>query len=325
MRVLGLAAATLAVALAALSSAQGVQGQLAQVNAALQAGDADRATALLQSLPAPLAGAAEAHNLACRVQLMLRNWDPAAQQCELAVRLDAQNSDDHLWLARALGQKASRASFLSAYSLAKRVRAEFEQAARLDPRNVEALSDLGDFYVDAPGVVGGGVDKASAVAAQLDKLDSARAAVLRGQIAEKRGDYGTAEREYRQAVATSPHPGPQWIVLANFYRRRQRWTDMEAAIRSCAGPAERDRHSGAALYDGASILMESNRDPVLAVSMMKAYLASPGKTEEGPAFEAYLRLARLQSRLGDTGDASRDQAEALALAHGYRPAQESRH
>jgi tetratricopeptide (TPR) repeat protein len=302
-----------------------VRGELAQVNAALQAGEADRAMAMVQSLPAQLARTAEAHNLACRVQLTLRNWDTAAQECEQAVRLDGQNSGDHLWLARALGQKASRASFLSAYSLAKHVRAEFEQAARLDPHNVEALSDLGNFYVDAPGVVGGGTDKAGSVATQLDKLDGARAAVLRGQIAEKRGDYGTAEREYSQAIQVSPHPGPQWIVLAGFYRRRQRWTDMEAAIRSCAGPAERDRHSGAALYDGASILMETNRDPVLAVSMMKAYLASPGKTEEGPAFEAYLRLARLQSRMGDAGDAGRDQAEALALAHSYRPQQESRH
>lgn len=325
MKVLKFAAAACAAVLAVSVPAQVARVDLAQVNAALQAGEADRAMAMLHSLPAPLASAAAAHNLACRVQLTLRNWDAAVQECELAVRLDGQNSDDHLWLARALGQKASRASFLTAYSLAKRVRAEFEQAARLDPRSVEALSDLGDFYVDAPGVVGGSTDKAGAVAAQLDRLDSARAAILRGRIAEKRGDYGTAEREYRQAIAVSPHPGPQWIVLAGFYRRRQRWTDMEAAIRSCAGPAEHDRHSGAALYDGASILMETSRDPVLAVSMMKAYLASPGKTEEGPAFEGYLRLSRLQSRLGDAADTSRDQAEALALAHGYRPAQEGRH
>lgn len=325
MRVLGFAAAACVAALAASVYAQAAPGTLAQVNAALQAGEADKATSLLQALPAPLAGSAEAHNLACRVQLTLRNWDAAVQECELAVRLDGHSSGNHVWLGRALGQKASRASFLSAYSLAKRVRAEFETAVRLDPRNVEALSDLGDYYADAPGVVGGGADKAAAVAAQLDRLDSARAAVLRGKIAEKRGDYGTAERQYRQAVQVSPHPGTQWIVLAGFYRHRQRWADMEAAIRSCAGTAERDRLSGAALYDGASILMETNRDPVLAVNMMRAYLASPGKTEEGPAFEAYIRLARLQIILGDAGNAYRDQAEARALAHSYRPAQEFRH
>ena len=325
MKILKAAAAISAVVLAALVSAQADKGALAQANAALQAGEADRAIAVLQSLPSSLAGSAEAHNLECRVQLSLRNWDAALRECEQAVRLDSQDSDYHLWLGRALGQKASRASFFSAYSLAKRVRAEFEQAVQLDPRNAEALSDLGDYDVDAPGVVGGGTDKAAAIAAQLDRVDPARADVLRGRIAEKGGDYGTAERDYRQAIAVSPHPGPEWIVLAGFYRHRQRWTDMEAAIRSCAGVAERDRHSGAALYDGASMLMETNRDPELAVNMMKAYLASPGKTEEGPAFEAYLRLARLESRLGDTTDASRDQSAAMALAHSFRPAQNFRH
>ena len=318
-----LTAAILTVAIPTASALPpAVGGPLAHVNAALQAGEADRAIALLQSLPAPLAGQPEAHNLECRVELTLGNLDAALRQCELAVRLDGQNSSYHLWLGRALGQKASRASFLSAYSLAKRVHAEFEQAVRLDPQSINALSDLGQYDVDAPGIVGGGLDKATAIAAQLDRLDGARAHVLRGHIAEKRGDYAAAEREFRQAIAVSHHPGPQWIVLAIFFRRHQRWAEMEAAIRSCAAVAERDQHSGVALYDGASILMETNRDPVLAVSMMKAYLADPVKTEEAPAFAAWLRLARLESRLGDTDDAARDRLASLALAHAYRPAQE---
>jgi tetratricopeptide (TPR) repeat protein len=313
------AALTLAITTA---PARATGGPLTQVNAALQAGEADHAIALLQSLPTQLAGQAEARNLECRVQLSLGNLDAAVRQCELAVQLDAQNSNYHLWLGRTLGQKASRASFLSAFSLAKRVHAEFELAVRLDPNNINALYDLGQYDVDAPGIVGGGLDKAAANAARLDRLDSTRAHVLRGHIAEKRGDFTSAEREFRQAIAVSPHPGSQWIVLAIFFRNRQRWTEMEAAIRSCAAAAEHDQHSGAALYDGASILMETNRDPVTAVSMMKAYLANPVKTEEAPAFAAWLRLARLESRLGHTDDAVRDLSAALALAHDYRPAQE---
>ena len=205
---------------------------LAQANAALQAGEADRALALLNSLAPSGAGQAEAHNLQCRVRYTLEQWDAAVSQCEQAVRLDGQNSDYHLWLGRALGEKADRASFLSAYSLAKRVRAEFEEAVRLNPRNAEALADLGDFYQQAPGIVGGGMDKAQAIAAQLDKVDPARAHELRGRIAEGRKDYGTAEREFRQAIAAAAHPAFQWITLASFYSRRQRWTEMESALHS---------------------------------------------------------------------------------------------
>ena len=124
------------------------------------------------------------------------------------------------------------------------MRAEFEEAVRLNPRNAEALADLGEFYQQAPGVVGGGIDKAEGVAAQLDKVDPARAHELRGRSPKQQKDYGTAEREFKQAIAASAHPASQWISLASFYRRRQRWTEMESAVQSAATAAERDKHAG---------------------------------------------------------------------------------
>ena len=303
-------------------SAQGakVTQTLAQVNQALQAGEADKALALLNSLPQGGTSLAEAQNLECRVHFTLQQWDEAARECEQAVRLDGQNSDYHLWLGRALGEKADRASFMSAFSLGKRVRMEFEAAARLNPRNAEALTDLGEFYKEAPSVVGGGTGKAEQVAAQLDKVDVARAHQLRARIAEGRKDFGTAEREYKEAIAAATHPALHCTTLASFYRRRERWTEMEAAIHSCVSAAERDKHADVALYDGAGVLTESNRDPALAARMLEEYLAGSSRTEEAPAFEAHLRLARLKKQMGDAAGAQREIAAALQLAHDYKPA-----
>ncbi len=53
--------------------------------------------------------------------------------------------------------------FFPRINLAKRARSEFEQAVNLDPHDGEALTDLGEFYSSAPGVVGGGNDKAQAL------------------------------------------------------------------------------------------------------------------------------------------------------------------
>jgi len=298
---------------------------LAQVNAALQAGEADKALTLLKSLPSSDASQGEAHNLECRVRIMLSQWNAASDQCQEAVRLDGQNSEYHMWLGRALGEKADRASFLTAYSLAKRVRAEFEESVRLNPTNAAALADLGEFYRQAPGMVGGGIEKAQGVASELDKVDAARAHELRGQIADQQKDYSTAEREFKQAIAASAHPASQWISLASFYRRRQRWTEMETAVHSAETAAEHDKHAGLALYDGASILIETNRDPALASKMLEDYLAGSSKTEEAPAFVAHIRLARLRDRLGDAAAANRERAMAQALAHDYKPEQDSKH
>jgi tetratricopeptide (TPR) repeat protein len=309
----------LVVAMTLSMPAQSQGKQLAQANAALQAGEADKALTLLEPLAQP-GGEAEAYNLRCRVEYTLEQWDRATSDCEQAVKLDGQSSDDHMWLARALGEKARRASFLNAYSLAKRVRAEFEEAVRLNSRNARALADLGEYYYSAPGVVGGGINKSETVAAELDRIDPARADELRGRIAEQRKDYGTAEREYKQAITASAHPAYQWMALASFYRERQRWTEMESALRSGESAAQRDKQAGVALYNGASLLRDTGRDPARAVRMLEEYLAGSAKTEEGPAFVAHVWLAQLKESLGDAAAASRERAAALALAQEYMPA-----
>lgn len=313
---------TMAACAWAESAKAGPQNGLAQVNAALQAGEADRALELLKLLPEPANNSAEAHNLRCRVLFTLEQFEASKNECEQAANLDPQNAMDHLWLGRALGEVADRANFLSAYALAKRARAEFEQAVQLDPRNAEALADLGEFYSSAPGVVGGGSDKAAGVAAQLDRVDPARAHELRGGIARENNDMTTAEYEFKQAVAASAHPAFQWMRLASFYRKAKRYADMESAVESGWAAAQRDQHSGVALFNGASVLMKANRNPGLAIKLLEAYVASPTATEEAPAFAARVWLARLKAQTGDAQGARRERALALALAQEYKPARD---
>ena len=133
-------------------------------------------------------------------------------------------------------------------------------------------------------------------------------------------DYEKAEREFKIAIAAAQHPASQWITLAGFYFNRERFDDMSSAIHSAVAAANRDRHSGVALYDGASLLSTANRDLAQAATMLQDYLAGFPKTEEAPAFAAHARLAHLKSRLGDSAAAIRERSAALALAHDYKPA-----
>jgi predicted Zn-dependent protease len=312
----------LGLTLAAPAAAQSTKEGLAQVNAALQAGEADKALALLRSLPQPAGNSAEAHNLHCRVLYSLEKFEAASHECDQAVNLDPQNSSYHMWFGRALGEQADRASFVSAYGLAKRVRAEFEQAAQLNPHDAEALADLGEFYTSAPGVVGGGTDKAARVAAQLERIDPSRAHELRSAIARENKDLDNAERELKQAIAASAHPAFQWMRLASFYRRTKRLPEMESAVESGVAAAQRDPHAAVALFNGASALIKANRNPALATKLLETYLAAPNETEEAPAFIARVWLARLRAQSGDAEGARRERAAALALAQEYKPAQD---
>ena len=312
--------ATSALLLALMSPAAFAGTSLAAANADLQAGKADEALALLGDALKSDPNNGEADNLLCRVQYTLQQFDQAAGNCEKAVRVNPQSARYHLWLGRAIGERASRASFMSAFSLAKKTREEFEVAVRLDGQDADALSDLGEFYKEAPGIVGGGVDKANDVAKKLDAVDASRAHQLRAEIAEKANDLDTAEKEFK-AACTGSRVAIQWMELASFYRRHERWSDMDAAVKSGEAAASRGKQA-VAFFNGASTLARANRQPDLAIHLYESYLASPEKSEEAPAFEALIRLAKLRKLTGDQAGAQREKAAALALAREYKPAQD---
>jgi tetratricopeptide (TPR) repeat protein len=258
---------------------------------------------------------AEAHNLRCRIFLQEQRWNEAVNSCQTAVKLAPGNSDFRLWLARALGEKADRVSFITAYKMAKQIREEFETAARLDPHNAAALSDLAEFYVEAPGIVGGGLDKAERVAQQLDTFAPDRAHYVRARIAENGKNYLQAEAEYKAAIAAAKEPADAWMNLASFYRRRQRWDDMVQAVHS--GVAA-DTQQGVALADGASVLIRAGRDLPLARQLLEQYLASSNKAEDAPAFETHVQLGKLLTQLGETQEAQQQFTAAQELARDYQ-------
>jgi len=307
---------------AAAACAQIPAETLSQANASLQAGDADKALALLSPLPATGAGADQAQNLLCRVRFTLKQWSQAAAECQQAVKLNGNNSGYHMWLGRVLGQEASHANVFSAYGDAKNSLSEMQAAVKLDPQNGPALSDLGDYYAQAPGIAGGGIDKAQAIAAQLDKVDAGRAAQLRGDIAMAQKNYAAAEQDYKQAAAVSPAPADQWAVLATFYRERKQWTDLDSAIQSCVVAGAKSKGPDPGLYDGAGVLIAAKRNPQVAAQMLASYLSGSSLTEDAPAFIAHIRLARLKQQLGDAAGAQQEFAAAANLAKEFNPSQD---
>jgi tetratricopeptide (TPR) repeat protein len=282
----------------------------------LQQGHADHALELLQPAASASNRDAEAKQLLCRVALQLERWNDAVAACEKAVALDDSSSNNHLWYGRALGEKADRSSFIKAYGLAKRVKAEFETAVALDPDNAEALSDLGEYYTEAPAIVGGGKDKAAAVASKLDDVDRARAEELRGRIAASNKDVAAAEQHFREAIAAAPRSANYWMVLASFYQKENDLDRMQEAIHS---GLEANGGHGEPLVDAAHLLTRAGQDPQTAIRLLREYLASPEKSEDEPAFRVHLLLANLLKQQGDPAGAAQEIQAASSIASVYHP------
>jgi tetratricopeptide (TPR) repeat protein len=207
---------------------------------------------------------------------------------------------------------------VTAFKVAKHVHSEFETAVLLDGHNREALSDLGQYYVEAPAVIGGGDAKALQVALRLDSLDPVRAEELRASVAEKKRDYPAAEQDWRARIGasqSSPEAAAQaWMDLGSFYRRRGRWDEMLAALQSGAAA---DTNHGPALVDGASTLIEAGREPKLAEQWLREYLDGNGLNDTAPAFAVHVELGDLLKKEGDKQAADLQFAYARALSSIY--------
>jgi len=285
----------------------------------LAAGRVDDAITTLSGKLNSVPNDAASHNLLCRAYFAVANWDRAISACERAVSLEPNSSEYHLWLGRTYGEKADASNFLTAAGLAKKVHNEFERAVQLDPSNVAARTDLAEFYLEAPGIVGGGQDKARAQAAAVAKLNPAKAHWIQGRIAEKNKDLSTAEREYRAAIDASHGGANAWLNLALFYRKAGRLDEMQDALkRAAAAPMDQPE----VLVDAASTLLRANRDLPFATELVRRYLSST-TVEQAPPFKAHYLLGTILEKQGDKEGAAREYQTALTLAKDFGRAREA--
>jgi tetratricopeptide (TPR) repeat protein len=279
----------------------------------LAAGRIDEAITTLNGRLSSAPSDAESSNLLCRSYFALEDWDRAESACKRAVALDSSNSRFHLWLGRVYGEKADRASFLSAASLAGKTRDEFQRAVQLDPNDADARVDLAEYYFEAPGIVGGGQEKAREQAKLLGKINAAKEHWVYGRIAEKNKDWPTAEREYRQMVEAGKGDAEGWLNLGFFYRNRKRYSDMEQAfVKMNEAPLQHRE----VLVEAANSLLRTDRALPLAIELLRRYFAE-GPVEERPAFKAHYLLGMLLEKQGDKAGAAAEYRASLALARNF--------
>ena len=286
----------------------------------LASGRVDDAIATLHGQLSSSPNDATAQNLLCRAYFTLGQWDRGISACEKAVALAPDNGQYHLWLGRMYGGKADKGSIFTGAALVGKVRGEFETAVKLDPKSAEARCDLAEFYLEAPGIVGGGKDKALQQVGPLSALDPGRAHWVTGRVAEKRKDFGTAEAEYKAAVEASHGSASAWLNLGLFYRHRERYDDMEQALLHVR-PAPVDRSD--ALVDAGEILIHAQRNLPEAVELLRAYLKLNKSVEQAPAFKVHYLLGNADEKLGNQEAAATEYKSALAMAKDFQPARQA--
>ncbi len=257
---------------------------------------------------------AESFNLLSRAYYAMERWDDAVKWGERAVAERPQDASYHLWLARAYGRKAGDAKPLAAAGLARKAKNEFERAVQLAPANVEARSDLSQYYTQAPAIMGGGLDKARDQAAEISKYNAAEAHLILAQVAAKEKRYDEAESEFHSAIEEARNPATYWLRLADYYRLRGRYDDAQKSVLTAMTQPSRSAEN---YFDAANELYLSGRDFPEAVQYLQQYLDSGGLVENAPAFRAHYLLGQVYEKMGRGSAANSEYEASLALASGF--------
>jgi tetratricopeptide (TPR) repeat protein len=230
-------------------------------------------------------------DLTGRSYYMSGDFKPATEWLGKAVAAEPDNATYWLWLGRAYGRRAETSSPFTAPRYAMKTREAFEKAVALAPGNVEALNDLFSYYLEAPGFLGGGVEKAQALRSKISTLDRADGHFAAAQLAEKRKDFETAEKELRLAAEASPKQVGRVIDLAKFLAKRGRFAESDKMLERAGQIAPNNPRL---LFDRARIYIDSKRNQELAAELLRQYMKQPLTPDHPPRYEAQRLLKKAE-------------------------------
>lgn len=271
---------TLVACLATTAIALGAEPQLDEARRLYNSTDFSQSLQLLQSIPNK---DGQVYFLLGQNCYMLTDYKRSTDWFEKATLADATNSAYFLWLARAYGRRAETSNPLTAPGHAAKAHRYFEKSVELDPKNLDALADLFDYYLDAPGFLGGGADKAQALVARIAAINPAEGYAAEAKLAEKRKEYGTAEMELRRAAAAAPKQIGKLIELARLFARQGRYQDSDKAIETAERIAP---DSPRLIYAKADLLIQSKRNLDEARKLLQHYLSISLTPDDPPRADA---------------------------------------
>ena len=245
----------------------------------------------------------------------------AIEWLEKAAALDPKSPAHPYWLGRALGQRAIRASVFARASLAGRIRRAFQRSIDLDPDNLDARIGLEEFYLRAPGFMGGSVARAKSEAEEVRRRDALRGHRAMARVYEQQKLWDSAAAEYRRAIAEFPSSREPYIWMERSAIDRKDW---DAAFRSMDRLLEAFPRDAVPQYEIGHIAALSGRQLERGEACVRRYIAGPQPKDPEPSLAlAHARLAQIAERRGDREAARRESLEALRIDPGLVEARDT--
>ena len=223
---------------------------------------------------------------------MLGEFKKAGEAFERATQIDPKNSVYYHWLGKAHGRRAETSSPFTAPVWASKARQAFEKSVELDEGNIEAVNDLFSYYLEAPGFLGGGLDKAAAIAQKINAIDPIEYHYAMAQIADKSKDYSGAEAHFRKAFELAPRQVGRIIDLAKYLSTHGKEQESDALFAQAEKIAP---NAPRVMFERANYYIRTKRNLPEAKSLLERYLKAPLTVDDPPRSEAERLLKQASS------------------------------
>jgi tetratricopeptide (TPR) repeat protein len=284
---------------------------LDEARRAYEASDYPKAVHLLEEAAGRDPKSGDIQLLLAKSYLELQQHDAAIHSAEKAVAIDPQNSVYHEWLGRAFGEKADHAGWFSAISLAKKTRREFQTAVELDERNFSARQALVEFDCSAPGLVGGGEDKARPHIKELMDMDAAEGHYAAGNCRRQKKDFAAADEEFTLALESRPRSAELIYDIGDYAVKRGQPERLMAVADAGERAAPSDPRSK--FYRGVGLVQKKERLEE-AERLLQEYARKAPKRSGYPSpAAAHVWLGRLGETKNDLDGAKTEFEIALRL------------
>lgn len=279
--------------------------------AAFSSGDYPKAIELLNREIANSPGDAAAQFLLARCYFESEQFDRAIPAAEAAISLEPSDSAYHELLGRAYGEKADRSGWFSALSLAKKARKEFETAVQLDAHNFSAMQALIEFDCSAPGIAGGGEDKARPEIEKLSSFDAAEGAYAAGNCRRQKKDFARADVEFQKALALHPKSADLIYDIGDHYTKHVEPNRLRLVIAEGERAAPTDPRGR--FFRAVDLVLEKKNE-ASAIKLLREYIATAPKRNNYPSKAmAHYWLGRIQENQNNATAAKTEYREALNL------------
>jgi tetratricopeptide (TPR) repeat protein len=241
----------------------------------------------------------EAQFMLGRIAYDEKEFDNAEEYFEKAIEANDNVAEYYTWYGNTLGALASDANFLSQGMMAPKMKNAWEKAVALDPGALDPRLSLIQYYLQAPAIVGGSVDKAIEIANQIVKLKPAEGHRQLGNIYLKEKKAAEAEKEFI-AMANADLTYNQ--VLATFYLSQKQY---DKAFDLFENGVKNNPDDMMAMYQIGKTSALSGQKLDRGEECLKKYLTYKPKQSEPSHAGANMRLGQIMEKRGKKTEAKK--------------------